>query len=75
DCLRTLGPSPGFMCQTSRMAVKKRGQITLLPCTLVDDDDRFALNGSLTDTQAATITLMHHRCYTCFANQTSCSGL
>ncbi|MBN2530473.1 MAG: methyltransferase domain-containing protein, partial [Deltaproteobacteria bacterium] len=29
DCLRTLGPSPGFMCQTSRMAVKKRGQITL----------------------------------------------
>ncbi len=75
NCLSQLQPSPEFMCQTSRMVVKKNGKITLLPCTLVDDDDRFALNGSLTHTQSATITLMHHRCYNCFANQTSCSGL
>jgi sulfatase maturation enzyme AslB (radical SAM superfamily) len=62
-----------FMCSYSKMVVKKEGKISVIPCTLVDDDDSYDLGTSLEEAMRKRIILKHPRCYTCFANGISCS--
>ena len=62
-----------FMCAFSKMVIKKDGRMRVYACTLVDDDDRYDLGGSLRDSVSKRITLSHHRCYSCFAYGSSCS--
>jgi len=62
-----------FMCNYSKMIVKKDGRMRVYACTLVDDDVDYDLGGSLTETQSVRVMLKHHRCYSCFAQSASCS--
>lgn len=64
-----------FMCNFSKMVVKKNGRMRVYACTLVDDDPDYDLGGTLTESMEERILLKHHRCYTCFANGASCSEL
>jgi len=62
-----------FMCNFSKMIVKKDGQMRVYACTLVDDDSDYDLGGSLKASKNIRIMLKHHRCYSCFAQGASCS--
>lgn len=62
-----------FMCAFSKMVVKKNGQLTVLPCTLVDDSQQYEQGGDLGQTIAQKIFLHHHRCFCCFKYGSSCS--
>lgn len=62
-----------FMCNYSKMVIKKDGRMRVYACTLVDDDADYDLGGSLTEAMRARIMLKHHRCFGCFAAGTSCS--
>ena len=62
-----------YMCSFSRMIVKKNGRCGVYACTLVDDDDRFNLGGTLSESLDVRIRLAHHRCYSCFACGSTCS--
>lgn len=64
-----------FMCNFSKMVVKKNGRMRVYACTLVDDDEDFDLGGSLAEAMDERVMLKHHRCYSCFACGTSCSEL
>ncbi len=62
-----------FMCNFSKMVVKKSGQIGIYACTLVDDDDNYNLGKTLAESMKVRVMLGHHRCYSCFAYGASCS--
>ncbi len=62
-----------FMCNFSKMVVKKDGQMRVYACTLVDDDQNYDLGATLTEAKEARVMLNHHRCYSCFAQGASCS--
>ncbi len=62
-----------FMCNFSKMVVKKDGRMRVFACTLVDDDDDYDLGGSLAESMDIRIMLRHHRCFSCFACGASCS--
>ncbi len=62
-----------FMCNNSKMIVKKNGRTGVYACTLVDDDEDFDLGETLTEAMRQRVHLGHHRCYSCFAYGASCS--
>jgi hypothetical protein len=64
-----------FMCSFSKMIVKKDGQMRVYACTLVDDDPDYDLGGSLKESKDTRVMLKHHRCYSCFAQGSSCSEM
>ena len=64
-----------FMCQFSKMVVRKNGRMRVYACTLVDDDESFDLGGSLSEAEGVRVMLRHHRCYSCFAHGSSCSEI
>ncbi len=64
-----------FMCNFSKMVVKKGGRMRVYACTLVDDDEDYDLGGTLSEAMKVRVMLKHHRCYSCFANGASCSEL
>ena len=62
-----------FMCNFSKMIVKKNGRIGVYACTLVDDDPDYDLGNTITESMNVRVMLKHHRCYSCFAYGASCS--
>ncbi len=62
-----------FMCNYSKMVVKKDGRMSVCSCTLVDDDEEYYLADNLKEAIRYRIMLRHHRCYSCFSCGTSCS--
>jgi len=62
-----------FMCNFSKMAVKKDGRMRVYACTLVDDDADYDLGETLTESMKVRVMMKHHRCYSCFALGASCS--
>jgi sulfatase maturation enzyme AslB (radical SAM superfamily) len=62
-----------FMCNHTKMVVKRRDGMAVYACTLVDDDDDFVIGRKLHEAMPERIMLKHHRCFTCFASGTSCS--
>jgi len=62
-----------FMCNYSKMIVKKNGQCGVYACTLVDDVDNYDLGKTLHEAMEQRVMLGHHRCYSCFAGGASCS--
>ena len=64
-----------MMCSFSKMVVKQGGRMRVYACTLVDDDLDYDLGATLSEAMDIRVMLKHHRCYTCFANGTSCSEL
>jgi len=63
-----------FMCNYSKMVVKKNGKVRVYACTLVDDDDFYDFGTNLSEAMKKRIFLKHKRCYSCFANGVSCSA-
>ena len=64
-----------FMCNFSKMVIKREGKMRVYACTLVDDDEDYDLGGSLRESMAIRVMLKHHRCYSCFAGGASCSEI
>ena len=62
-----------FMCNFSKMVVKKNGRVGVYACTLVDDDPDYDLGKTLTESMKIRVMLKHHRCYSCFAHGSTCS--
>lgn len=62
-----------FMCNYSKMVLKKSGKMHIYACTLVDDDPDYDLGDSLVKAMEERIMLRHHRCFKCFSLGTSCS--
>lgn len=63
----------GFMCNFSKMIVRKNGQCGVYACTLVDDVKGYDLGATLKAAMEKRVMLGHHRCYSCFACGASCS--
>jgi len=63
----------GFMCNFSKMIVRKNGRCGVYACTLVDDVSGYDLGGNLKEAMEERVLLGHHRCYSCFACGASCS--
>ena len=76
-CWDVLGISPNaMMCSSSRMVVKHKGasRPSVVACTLLPYDDRFALGETLGGARSA-ITLNHPHCARfCVLGGASCSG-
>ena len=64
-----------FMCNYSKMVVKKDGRMQVLACTLVDDDQDYYFGSTLKEAMGVRVMLKHHRCYSCFAQGASCSEM
>jgi MoaA/NifB/PqqE/SkfB family radical SAM enzyme len=62
-----------FMCNYTKMIVKRNGKCGVYACTLVDDDSNYDLGATLEEAMQARVMLKHHRCYSCFAFGASCS--
>lgn len=62
-----------FMCNFSKMIVRKNGRCGVYACTLVDDNNNYDLGSTLKSAVQKRVMLGHHRCYSCFACGTSCS--
>ena len=62
-----------FMCNFSKMVVKRNGKIGVFACTLVDDDDDYNLSNTLREAMDYRVMLRHHRCFSCFQYGASCS--
>lgn len=62
-----------FMCNFSKMIVRKNGRCGVYACTLVDDLKKYDLGPTLKAAMAQRVMLGHHRCYSCFACGASCS--
>ena len=62
-----------FMCNFSKMVVKKNNRVGVYACTLVDDDADYDLGSTLSESMKVRVMLRHHRCYSCFAYGASCS--
>jgi len=60
----TDNPRP-LMCATSRMVLKREGQIRVYACALTDDDSRFDLGPSLAGSLTQQVSLGHSRCAQC----------
>lgn len=78
DCMtryHTEATRRAFMCAFSKMVVKIGGRMRVYACTLVDDDPRYDMGGSLREAMAGRVMLHHHRCYACFRYGSSCSEL
>lgn len=69
----TANQRDAFMCNFSKMVVKKGGTIGIYACTLVDDDEDYDLGSSLAEAMEVRVMMKHHRCYSCFAYGASCS--
>jgi len=54
-----------LMCKSSRMIVKRAGELRVYACALTDDDPRFDLGASLTAALSTPIALLHRRCGQC----------
>ncbi len=63
-----------FMCNYSKMVVKNQGVLQVYACTLVDDDQDYALANTLEQAMRYRVMLRHHRCYSCFVSGTACGG-
>lgn len=63
-----------FMCTYTRMLVKKNDQVRVYACTLVDDDPRYDLGGTLAESMEERVMLRHHRCFSCYRFGASCSA-
>ena len=76
-CWDLLGTSPGaMMCSSSRMVVKRKGAArpTVVACTLLPYDERFALGETLAGARGA-VSLNHPHCARfCVLGGASCSG-
>jgi MoaA/NifB/PqqE/SkfB family radical SAM enzyme len=78
DCMTTYHTEESrdkFMCNFSKMVLKRNGRMRVYACTLVDDDEDYDLGGTLTESMKVRVMLKHHRCYSCFAHGASCSEL
>ncbi len=78
DCMtryHTAHSRAEFMCNFSKMVLKKDGWMSVYACTLVDDDRDYDLGATLREAMRIRIMLKHHRCYACFSSGTSCSEL
>lgn len=78
SCMRTYKTRQqreAFMCNFSKMIVKKDDQMQVYACTLVDDDPDYAMGTSLSQAMPEKVMLRHHRCFGCFKSGTSCSEL
>ncbi len=62
-----------FMCAFSKMIIKKEGQLSILPCTLVDDSKQYEQGTDLAKSVDQKVMLQHHRCFSCFKYGSSCS--
>ena len=62
-----------FMCNFSKMIVRKNGRCGVYACTLVDDVAGYDLGPTLREALSKRVLLGHHRCYSCFACGASCS--
>ena len=62
-----------FMCNFSKMIVRKDGRCGVYACTLVDDVVGYDLGSTLQEAMDQRVLLGHHRCYSCFASGASCS--
>lgn len=58
-------PHNQFQCASSRMLVKRAGELSVMACPLVDDDLAFDLGRDLTASLASGVTLRHQRCRQC----------
>jgi molybdenum cofactor biosynthesis enzyme MoaA len=63
-----------FMCTYTRMLVKKKDEVRVFACTLVDDDPEYDLGGTLAESMDERIMLRHHRCFACYRFGASCSA-
>ena len=76
-CWDILGVSPAsIMCSSSRMVVKRKGAAlpTVVACTLIPYDDRFALGETLAGAHRA-VSLNHPHCARfCVLGGANCSG-
>lgn len=64
-----------YMCAFSKMLVKQDGEMRIYACTLVDDDPRYGVTGTLKDSLNQKVMLNHHRCFSCFSQGASCSEI
>ena len=64
-----------FMCAFSKMVVKSEGRMQVYACTLVDDDPDYILGETLTEALRLSVSMKHHRCYSCFKYGASCSEM
>jgi MoaA/NifB/PqqE/SkfB family radical SAM enzyme len=64
-----------FMCAFSKMVAKSGGRMKVYACTLVDDDPDYVLGETLTEAQQVSVSMKHHRCYSCFKYGASCSEM
>ncbi|MDV2080590.1 radical SAM protein [Marinobacter xestospongiae] len=62
-----------FMCTYTRMLVKKKDQVRVYACTLVDDDPDYDLGATLKESMDQRIMLRHHRCFACYRFGASCA--
>ncbi|HKL26955.1 MAG TPA: radical SAM protein [Desulfuromonadales bacterium] len=62
-----------FMCNFSKMIVRKNGTCGVYACTLVDDISSFDLGPTLKAAMEKRVMLGHHRCYACFTGGANCS--
>jgi len=78
DCMTRYHTEEGraaFMCNFSKMVIKRGGVMKVTACTLVDDDPDYDLGTTLTESMKYRVMLKHHRCYSCFAHGASCSEM
>lgn len=75
NCLSVFDGKTGFMCENSRMIVKKGGVASVYACTLVDDDSSYQLGNTLKESLDRSVHLTHHRCFSCYKSGASCSEL
>lgn len=64
-----------YMCAFSKMVIKDQGKMRVYACTLVDDDPDYALGETLTASMKESVSMKHHRCYSCFKYGASCSEM
>lgn len=64
-----------FMCAFSKMVAKSGGRMQVYACTLVDDDPDYILGGTLTEALQTSVSMKHHRCYSCFKYGATCSEI
>jgi ubiquinone/menaquinone biosynthesis C-methylase UbiE/sulfatase maturation enzyme AslB (radical SAM superfamily) len=78
DCMtrfQTEASRKNFMCAFSKMIIKRKGELKVSACTLVDDDPSYDQSGSLSEALKTRIMFHHHRCYQCYSQGSSCSEL
>ena len=76
DCMtryQTEQTRAAFMCASSKMLIKKDGQMRVYACTLVDNDPDYDQGQDLEQAIQTRAMLKHHRCFSCFKYGSSCS--